>query len=248
MMFQAGDQEGAGKYVQEALDCNPTDDRLRGQLERIVGAANAPISSGSGFAIADGGLILTNNHVVEGPGSLWVRIVGEEKEVRASVVATDAKHDIALIKLDAMPKTALKPMLLSSKTPGPGTDIAVFGYPLGDVLGGGLKLTKGAISASPDKGRSGMYLLDCKVNHGNSGGPMCDKHGQVVGLVSAKTTVGAETDSYGMALPPDTMATFIKKNLPKFQTAPTGGKVFGEWDEVYGVVSPSVVMILKRAS
>ncbi len=249
MIAQAGDEEGAGKYVQEALDCNPTDQRLSHYLEQIVGSANAPISSGSGFVIADGGLILTNNHVIEGPGNVWVRISGEEKELRGTVVAADPKHDIALVKLDTMPKVPPKPMLLSGKTPGPGADIAVFGYPLGDVLGGGLKLTKGVISANPDKGRDGMYLLDCKVNHGNSGGPMCDRRGQVVGLVSAKTTVGGDTDSYGMALPPDTMANFLKANVPNFKPAPAaGGKAYGEWDEVYGAVSPSVVMILKRPS
>jgi S1-C subfamily serine protease len=122
----------------------------------------------------------------------------------------------------------------------------VFGYPLGDVLGGGLKLTKGAISAPPDKGRGGMYLLDCKVNHGNSGGPMCDKRGQVVGLVSAKTSVG-DADSYGMALPPNTMADFLEAHMPDFKAAPTtDGKFLGDWDEVYAQVSPSVVMILKR--
>jgi S1-C subfamily serine protease/thioredoxin-related protein len=246
MLFQTGDQEGAGRFIQEALDCGPSDERLRRRLEMIVGRSNSPISSGSGFVIADGGLILTNNHVIEGPGRVWVRITGEDKEAKATVVAADPKHDVALVKLDEIPKSPLKPLAVSSITPGPGAEIAVFGYPLGDVLGGGVKFTAGAISAPPDKGRGGMYLLNCTVNHGNSGGPMCDKRGQVIGLVSAKTTVG-DADSYGMALPPNTMADFLKAHIPNFKTAPaTGDKKLGGWDEVYAQVSPSVVMILKR--
>jgi S1-C subfamily serine protease/thioredoxin-related protein len=249
LLDMKGDQENTARFLQGAKDCDPTDKQLRRFLEMIGDIANAPLSSGSGFAIADGGYLVTNNHVVEGRGHLWVRISGEKKELRATAVATDSEHDIALVKLDEMPEKPLKPLSLSGSVPGPGADIGVFGYPLGDSLGGDLKFTFGKISAPPDKRRDGMYLLDCKVNHGNSGGPMCDARGQVVGLVSAKTTAYGGNDSYGMALPPDTMATFLKAHLPNFKPASAeSGKKLGAWDEVYSMVSPSVVMMLKRTN
>ena len=148
-----------------------------------------------------------------------------------------------------MPKSPLKPLLLSGNTPDPGTEIAVYGYPLGDTFGGSMKITKGTISAPPDRKRDGMFLLDCKVNHGNSGGPMCDIRGQVVGLVAAKTGSFGGNDSYGMAIPPKTVATFLKAHLPNFHPAPPdAGKKLGSFGEVYSMVDPSVVMILKRAN
>jgi S1-C subfamily serine protease/thioredoxin-related protein len=249
LLDMKGDQENTARFLQGAKDCDPTDKQLRRFLEMIGDIANAPLSSGSGFVIADGGYLVTNNHVVEGRGHLWVRISGEKKELRATAVATAPEHDIALVKLDEMPEKPLKPLSLSGSVPGPGADIGVFGYPLGDSLGGDLKFTFGKISAPPDKRRDGMYLLDCKVNHGNSGGPMCDARGQVVGLVSAKTTAYGGNDSYGMALPPDTMATFLKAHLPNFKPASAdGGKKLGAWDEVYAMVGPSVVMMLKRTN
>ncbi|HKD35745.1 MAG TPA: hypothetical protein VKB78_03065, partial [Pirellulales bacterium] len=83
-----GDPQNTARFLQGAKDCEPTDKSLRRFLEMIGEIANAPLSSGSGFVIDGGGYLVTNNHVVEGPGKLWVRFDGEEKEVRASAVAT----------------------------------------------------------------------------------------------------------------------------------------------------------------
>ena len=164
------------------------------------------------------------------------------------MIAADPKVDIAVIQLASAPKTPLKPLVVSGGSPGPGTDIAVLGYPLGDRLGGSLKLTKGSISAPPDKELGGMYLLDCKVNHGNSGGPMCDMRGMVVGLVSAKSRLGTkDEDSYGLALPPNVIAKFLSAHVPSFKIGPAiAGKKYSDWNDVYSLVNASTVMILKR--
>ncbi|HEY2148180.1 MAG TPA: trypsin-like peptidase domain-containing protein, partial [Pirellulales bacterium] len=243
-----GDVQDTARFLQGAKDCEPTDKQLRRFLEMIGDVANAPLSSGSGFLIEAGGYLVTNNHVVEGPGHLWVRVFGEEKEIRATTVAADPEHDIALVKLDESPKTPLKPLLISEKTPGPGTDIAVFGFPQGDELGRDMKSATGTISAPPDKSRDGMYLLSCIVNHGNSGGPLCDKRGQVIGLVSAKTSSYGGNDSYGLALPPKPIVDFLKRKLPSLKTGPVTAKTHGAWDEVYEMAQPSVVMVLKRTN
>jgi S1-C subfamily serine protease/thioredoxin-related protein len=248
MLFQAGDQQAAATYLKEALDCGPTDPHLREMLEDRVAESNHPVSSGTGFSVAEHGYIVTNNHVVEGPGSIWVRLPGDEKkEVAAKLVAADEEHDIALLQLAEPDAAKLKPLPLLADTVGRGTSVALFGYPLGDVLGEGIKFNQGVINALPDKGRDGMYLLDCTVNPGNSGGPLCDKRGLVVGLVSAKTFGGEGVGSYGMARPTNVVADFLKAQLPGFKPATgQGAAKLAEWSDVDALVSPSVVMILKR--
>ena len=92
-----------------------------------------------------------------------------------------------------------------------------------------------------------MYLLNCEVNHGNSGGPLCDMHGQVVGIVSAKSTSQGGNDSYGMALPAEVAIAYLKEHLPGYKdpAAKDAPKLEG-WDKVDALVSPSVLMIVKK--
>jgi S1-C subfamily serine protease/thioredoxin-related protein len=247
-LFQADDATDASRFLKEALDCGPTDPRLREMLEDRVAESNHPVSSGTGFAVAKHGYFVTNNHVVEGPGTIWVRLPGDaKKEVAAKIVAADEEHDIALIQLVEPDAAPLKPLPILADSVGRGTSVALFGYPLGDVLGEGIKFNQGVINALPDKGRDGMYLLDCTVNPGNSGGPLCDKRGLVVGLVSAKTLSGEGVGSYGMARPTNIVADFLKAHLPGFKPSTgQGAAKLPEWSDVDALVSPSVVMILKR--
>jgi serine protease Do len=162
------------------------------------------------------------------------------------VVVTDPEHDIALIHLTQQPTSPLKALPVANDTLSRGVEVAVFGFPLGDELGGGVKLTKGIVTALPDKARENMYLLDVNVNHGNSGGPLCDRYGRVVGLISARTIGGEDAGSYGMALPTPTVFDFIKPKLPALVAGEKKGPKLDDWSEVDKVVSPSVVMILKK--
>ncbi len=249
-LFEADDQSEATRFLKEALDCGPTDPRLREMLDDRVAESNHPVSSGTGFAVAEHGYIVTNNHVVEGPGSISVRLPGnDKKEVAAKLVAADEQHDVALLQLVEPDAAPLKPLPVLADTVARGTSVALFGYPLGDVLGEGIKFNQGVINALPDKGRDGMYLLDCTVNPGNSGGPLCDKRGLVVGLVSAKTLGGDGVGSYGMARPTNVVADFLKEHLPGFKPASgQGAAKLPEWSDVDALVSPSVVMIIKRTN
>jgi S1-C subfamily serine protease len=92
-----------------------------------------------------------------------------------------------------------------------------------------------------------MYLLDCTVNPGNSGGPLCDLHGLVVGVVSAKTLSSDGIGSYGMARPTNVIADFLKAHLPGFKPATgQGAAKHDDWSDIDPLISPSVVMILRR--
>jgi hypothetical protein len=104
-------------------------------------------------------------------------------------------------------------------------------------------LTRGNVSGqTPD----GYALLDCRVNPGNSGGPLCDAAGRVVGVVSAKSRSSETVESYGLAIPSATVNEFLAKTLPDGapRAAARSTRKLG-WEEVNDRVAPSVVMIVR---
>jgi serine protease Do len=126
--------------------------------------------------------------------------------------------------------------------------VAAFGYPLGEAVGRGVKLTTGYVSATQEQTDNGMVLLDCRINPGNSGGPICDTNGQVVGMVTAKSVSSGAVDSYGMAAPADQIIAFLQEHMPGFSPAPTGTApgAAADWAAVDRRVSPSVVMLMLK--
>lgn len=248
-MFLArlNDSAGAARQIELGLACNPQDPKLR---EGLTAGSKAlaqagQLSSGSGFVVGADGYILTNHHVIDGPGKVVVRLSDAKKDtIPASVVAKDATRDMALLKVSLPDGSKLSPVAISVAEVRRGARVAAFGFPLGDRIGQGLKLTQGAIGALADPSNNGMMLLDMRVNPGNSGGPLCDARGQVIGLVTAKTAIGG-ADSYGFARPAPDLVDFLSKNLPGYAAPAADEKKEGlEWDEVDRIMSPSVVMIL----
>ena len=91
----------------------------------------------------------------------------------------------------------------------------------------------------------GQIDLDCRINHGNSGGPLCNKRGAVLGMVFAKSMASAEQDSVGMAIPATKLQKFLKKYLPANLPAShaTASKKPLEWTEVRARMEPSIVRV-----
>jgi len=238
--------EEAQKFADAGVACKPTDPELKSRLRRAARSlANSDvIGSGTGFVIASGGYIMTNFHVIE-EGKPFVRVPGREEPLPAKVIAKDKGHDIALLQVKDAEVAELPPLPISTGGVGRGAPVGVFGYPLGDAVGSGLKLTTGIISALADEANEGMLLLDCRVNPGNSGGPLCDKSGQVIGLVTAKSSVGFGVDSYGMARPAADLEAFLKENLMAYQPI-EGSNAELRWDQVDQRVSRSVLMIVMK--
>jgi len=142
--------------------------------------------SGSGIIMTTDGYIITNNHVIAGATKIEV-VLHNKRRYDARTVGTDHLSDIAVIKIDAAGLTAAE--FGDSNALMVGDPVVVIGNPLGLDLQG--TATSGMISAIDrdiEIGRRVMTTLqtDASVNHGNSGGPMFNQYGQVVGIISSK--------------------------------------------------------------
>jgi serine protease Do len=139
-------------------------------------------SLGSGFIVSGDGYVLTNAHVVDGADKVTVKL-SDSREFKAKVVGTDAKSDIALLKIDAKGLPALR--MGDSKDLKPGQWVVAIGSPFGLDH----SVTAGIVSAvGRSAGASQQYVpfiqTDVAINHGNSGGPLLNTRGEVVGINS----------------------------------------------------------------
>jgi len=155
---------------------------------------------GSGFVIDPSGLIVTNNHVVDGADDIKVKLPGNPAEMPAKVVGVDPQTDLALLKVEApAPLPAVR--FGDSDKLRPGDVVLAVGNPFG--LGG--TVTAGIVSARNRDIHSGPYddfiQTDAAINRGNSGGPLFDTRGQVVGVNSAIFSPNGGSVGIGFAIP-----------------------------------------------
>lgn len=164
-------------------------------------------AAGSGVIISTDGYIITNNHVVEDANSITVTLY-DGKEYEAELVGTDAKTDIAVIKIQASGLTSAT--IGDSSKIATGDTAVVIGNPLG-TLGG--SVTSGIISATSREivlNNESMELIqtNATINSGNSGGGLFDGSGNLIGIVNAKdsgqTSSGAMIEGIGFAIPINT--------------------------------------------
>jgi S1-C subfamily serine protease len=232
--------EQSGKYFKAGLGFNPLDEKLR---ETLTHAASGKLmfGSGTGFVVATGGYVLTNHHVIKGPGRTRVLVAQATESVPAKVVFSDERKDIALLKIDA-PNIRIPPLRLATKKPADlAQEVGIVGYP-GAV--GQIKFNKGAVSGLAESGNGGILALDLRVNPGNSGGPLFDSCGNVVGMVFAKRRTTQDVDSEGYALSAPELDAFLQKHCTRYsrQTASTR-KI--DWEEIVRRVRLGVVRVMK---
>jgi len=170
----------------------------------MFGGSYTSEAAGSGVIISSDGYIITNNHVIEDSTSIKVT-VEDGTEYTATLVGTDSKSDIAVIKIDATGLTAAT--IGDSDKLAVGDTAVVIGNPLG-TLGG--TVTNGIISATDREltiNNEAMNLIqtNAAINSGNSGGGLFDAQGDLIGIVNAKdsgtTSTGATIEGLGFAIP-----------------------------------------------
>ena len=155
--------------------------------------------TGTGFAL-NNSYVVTNYHVVENANSIKLTGINGNFSIKytASVAATDKNNDLALLKLNGNVSIASVPYSVKTTTSDVGEEVFVLGYPLTATMGDEIKLTTGVISSkSGFQGDVSQYQISAPVQPGNSGGPLFDSKGNVIGIVSAKHA-GAENVGYAI--------------------------------------------------
>ena len=138
--------------------------------------------SGTGFAVTYSGHEITSNHVVQDCTKLKMYYKG--KFLPAISLAVDKKNDLALLKVDFRPNAILK---LSRDVPQLMEDIFVAGYPFGRKVSGSVKITKGIVSSLTGLGNNFSRIqIDAAIQPGNSGGPIINEEGNVIGVAVGK--------------------------------------------------------------
>lgn len=175
----------------------------RGFFFETIPAAGA----GSGFVVDDQGHIITNFHVIQDAQRIEVTFL-DETTLPADLVGADPRNDLAVLKVQAPAELLTPAELGSSASLKVGQRAIVIGNPFGQFGG---TLTEGVISAlnrrleSPD-GRqiSGVIQTDAAINQGNSGGPLLDSSGRVIGINTAIFSPSGTNSGLGFAVPVDT--------------------------------------------
>lgn len=157
--------------------------------------------SGSGIAIGKRH-IATNHHVIDGAVNMYVSLSGSDVKYRAETVVYDSVNDLAIVKIvdDAFPGFGTMKYGFKKDVEDVGMGVFVLGFPLVSSMGSEIKLTTGVVSSrSGYEGNTSQYQISAPVQPGNSGGPLFNDNGELIGIVSAKHT-GAENASYGVKL------------------------------------------------
>jgi len=187
--------------------------------QTMFGTTNDAKVSGSGFFISDQGYLVTNNHVVEGTKEVNV-ILSDGTEQKATIVGTDPYSDVAVLKTEGIvPAVAT---LGNSDLLKPGESVIAIGSPLGDFKN---SVTVGVVSATGRSIETGqgyqiedLIQTDAAINQGNSGGPLVNLAGEVIGInnmIVRGSGTGAVAEGLGFAIPVNAVQAVATQILEK---------------------------------
>jgi S1-C subfamily serine protease len=189
-----------------------------------VASSEAGPGGGSGFVLDEEGHIVTNQHVVEGAESVSVRFSNGARE-EAQVVGEDPSTDVALLEVEVS-KGQLRPLTLGdSDAVGVGDPVIAIGNPLGlgtSVTTGIVSATGRPIDAPNGYTIDGAVQTDAAISSGNSGGPLLDAQGSVIGVTSQVASAdgtGGYAQGLGFAVPVNTVKNVVEQIITKGEVA-----------------------------
>ena len=209
------------------------------------------VGSGTGFIISPG-YILTNAHVARDmDGFCVIEQSRPDEQLPADVYAVAEPDGFDLAVLHC-PSLTAPPIYFARTDPHLGEEIRAIGFPKTGVLGTSLKVTRGVISGLPPHegmssalGLKDYLLLDAVINHGNSGGPSCNKNGEVVAVntayISSPDFIGG---GYAAGVPADKAVEFLEDMLPGFTGGGEAAKEIETFEEAVELAGASTVQIL----
>ena len=207
--------EGKGPVPPRLPEGSPFQEFFKDYFDSQKPEGGEKVSSlGSGFVIDPAGYVVTNNHVIEGADAIEV-IFPNGSKLKATLVGTDTKTDLSVLKVE--PKTPLKAVKFGdSRSMRIGDWVMAIGNPFG--LGG--SLTVGVISARGRNINAGPYdnflQTDAAINRGNSGGPLFNMYGEVIGINTAiYSPSGGGSVGIGFAVPTE-LASHVVAQLREF--------------------------------
>lgn len=187
-------------------------------------------STGTGFIVSKAGYVLTNHHVIDGCKEIRAQIPSGAVAV-TPVIARDPKNDLALVKL---PSQAVNVATFrDGQTLRQGDSVVAIGFPLHGLLASGVNLTTGAVSALAGVGDDTRFLqITAPVQPGNSGGPLLDLSGNVVGIVVGKLNaikiakaIGDIPQNVNFAISATVARGFLDAKGVKYETVPSNKKL-----------------------
>src|SRR6266567_3442865 len=183
--------------------------------------------AGSGFIIDPRGYILTNYHVVEGAQSIEV-VLGDQSRHSAKYIGADQRNDVALIKIEPKGKELTVLKLGDSSAIQVGQKVLAIGNPFGFQS----TLTTGVVSALGRTVQTSQTTFieeaiqtDAAINQGNSGGPLIDSHGNVIGINSAIYTPSGTTAGIGFAIPINTAKSIANDLITAIDNQKVGSQL-----------------------
>ncbi len=229
---------------------------LGDQLDQVSGAALYTVRSvqrdpefereeqratGTAFVIDGSGYLLTCEHVARGAVKIDVVLGG--KTYPAKVIAQNRSRDLAILKIAAQGLPALP--LGDSAQVEQAQNVRAVGFPLSSVLGTSVKITGGAVAGTVEREDDKLFQIDASVNPGNSGGPLVNEQGHVIGVVNAKLS-GEAISNVAFAIPSNDAQTWLQEQQAAFQKASGGETLQGPALAKRVVPSVALVNVLLR--
>lgn len=207
-------------------------------------------NTGTGFFVSTNGHLVTNYHVIEDSTEVIIVTV-DKRELEAKIIKADPVNDVVLLRVE----TTTKPLLFSEQpSHSKGEEVFTLGYPLTMIQGQEQKATFGRISSLSGMSDDIRFMqIDAPVQHGNSGSPLINMNGQVIGVITATLdqieilkASGSIPQNVNYALKSDYVIPLLRYGLRNMPAKPLSIKSPQKVTDLIKIAEPSVVMIIAK--